>query len=445
MKKINLLLLSIILVGCHRNNQTSSLKYSGTWENIIAQNILTTNGSGVSPFNTSMNLRYFISDDLTNKDMVIEDIKSTYQNSIGELHRKFDRHNSYYLDNANKDLGKYTNIKDVNNSIDTGTKVKLDEETFNLLKLGVEYTIYTDFYFNIFVGELTDYWDRLFSEYNSILSEEEYNEFINGEPLFNDESQKRIEHLVECIPNTKEEIDKVLKFNEESLEVEFNSLKDENGNSLGNISISVGGIAKGYATDIVKNVLLEKGYNQGYLFSGGSSISSLGEPIYNNSKGQYLTVVDPRTASSIFDKKPAFGIYLKEEFNMSTSGNYTSGKSYTLEDNQTGELVTRHHIINNFTGYPEYKEGVASVSVFSKTLSAGILDAFSTTLVNKTIEEGLVFRNRVMNDSNLGNPDLEIIYIKENLNDNTIEIISTSNFNNTLEKNDSEGITLSYV
>ena len=126
---------------------------------------------------------------------------------------------------------------------------------------------------------------------------------------------------------------------------------------------------------------------------------------------------------------------------MSTSGNYTSGKSFGFYD-ENRNIIKRHHIINTFTGYPNYSECVASVSVFSKKLNAGFLDAVSTTLVNMTIEEGLEFRNKVMNDYD---SDLEIVYIKENIVDKTIEVISTSNFDNTFKLVNSTGATLKYV
>ena len=100
------------------------------------------------------------------------------------------------------------------------------------------------------------------------------------------------------------------------------------------------------------------------------------------------------------------------------------------------------HIINTFTGYSNYNENVASVSVFSKKLDAGILDAFSTTLVNMSIEEGIEFRKKVMNDFAC---DLEIVYIKENIKEKTIEVISTSNFNKTLKLVNTEGSSLRYV
>ena len=140
-------------------------------------------------------------------------------------------------------------------------------------------------------------------------------------------------------------------------------------------------------------------------------------------------------------KKAAFGINLKDEFSMSTSGNYTSGKSYGFYDDDRS-VIKRHHIINTFTGYSNYSECVASVSVFSKKLDAGFLDAISTTLVNMTIEEGLEFRTKVMNDFD---SDLEVVYIKENILEDTIEVISTSNFDNTFKLVNSTGATLKYV
>ena len=430
MKKFNILLVSFILFGC----DSSSNKYKGTWENIYAKELITTINSKVNPFNTSMSLKYFVSEEIENKDVLIQNIKEIYQTNIESLHKKYDRHYSYYLNENNKDLGLEKNIKDVNESLDTNTYVKLNKETYDLLKLGVEYTKYSEGYFNIFVGEITDFWDEVFKEAYNFGD-------ISLDPYYSNEQKEKLDLLVKAVPIANEEIDSVLEFKDDTLEVKFNSLK-ENNSSKGKISISVGGIAKGVATDVVKEKLLEKGYNQGYLFSGGSSVSSLGTPIYNNDKGQYLSVVDPRTAHLFGDdKKAALGVYLSEEFSMSTSGNYTSGKSYSFKDD-LDNYITRHHIINSFTGYPEYKEGVASVSIFSKKLNAGILDAFSTTLVNKSIEDGLLFREKVMNDYNA---DLEIIYIKENLKEETIEIITTSYFNKTLEVGKQKGISISYV
>ena len=425
MKKCYLLFISLLLVGCN----SSSNKYKGTWENIIASNIIATHGGSVNPFNTVMSLKYFVSDDIEDKESMLNDIKSIYQTNISDLHKKFDRHASYYIDDSNTGLGTYKNIKSLNFSKNNEEYLVLNKETYDLVKFGYEMTIYTEGYFNIFTGSLTDYWDEVFSEvYNDGL-------LSDFDPYFSSSQKEKLEYLVSCIP-TINELPNVISFDDSNNSIKFNSLS----NDKNDISISVGGIAKGYATEIVKNKLLEKGYESGYLFSGSSSISSLKNPIYNNSEGQYLSVLDPRSAANIVDKKEAFGMYLVDEFNMSTSGNYTSGKSYDLMDNDGKYITTRHHIIDSYTGYPS--NNFASVTIFSKKLGASYMDAFSTALVNMDIEKGLEFRKKVMKDFDA---DFEIVYIKEDVSKKTIEVISTSNFNNTLELVNKERSSLRYV
>ena len=59
-----------------------------------------------------------------------------------------------------------------------------------------------------------------------------------------------------------------------------------------------------------------------------------------------------------------------------------------------------------------------------------------------SIEEGIEFRKKVINDFAC---DLEIVYIKENIKEKTIEVISTSDFNKTLKLVNTEGSSLRYV
>ena len=137
---------------------------------------------------------------------------------------------------------------------------------------------------------------------------------------------------------------------------------------------------------------------------------------------------------------------------MSTSGNYTTGKSYSFIDYENQEIVYRHHILDSNTGLPSNYH--RSVTIFSETIDAAILDALSTTLVNLPIDEGLEFRNR-MKEKGL---DFEVVWINQEgidkeitCNDETwcptypskLTITSTSNFNNSLKVK--EGVTLKYV
>ena len=134
MKKSYLLFVALLLVGC---NSSSNNKHKGTWENIIANDVMSFNGGKVSPFNTVMNLKYFVSEEIEDKDSLIKDIKTIYQETISDLHTKYDRHYSYKVEN---DEELVTNIKTVNDSLDSGEFISLNSDTYNLLKLGVGIT-----------------------------------------------------------------------------------------------------------------------------------------------------------------------------------------------------------------------------------------------------------------------------------------------------------------
>ena len=201
----------------------------------------------------------------------------------------------------------------------------------------------------------------------------------------------------------------------------------------------MGGIAKGYATDIIKENLLKNGYKDGYLISGGSSISTLSKPIYTRKeKGQKLSVINPEK-SNIMEKEAAFSIKFTEEFNFSTSGNYTTNKSYSFLDND-GNIVYRHHIINPFTGYPESLH--RSVSIATSYFSNAQVDALSTAFMNLSVEDGLKLRKALLEKYEGSN--LEVFYLdqqgrKENA---VVTVIATSNVNDTLTVAD--GVNIKY-
>ena len=80
---------------------------------------------------------------------------------------------------------------------------KVEKETFDLLKLGVEYTKYTNGYFNIFSGGITDFWDKSFY----------YAENGDGsyDPYFNKDREIELANIVKCVPSVSQ-IDEVLIF-----------------------------------------------------------------------------------------------------------------------------------------------------------------------------------------------------------------------------------------
>lgn len=405
-KKIVSLLLLLSLCSC--NNQLT-----GTWENIIADNVINSNNNIVSPFNTIMYLKYFFKDKEDNiKDEKINEISSIYKNEVTRLHKLYDRHNSY-LDESNELL---VNLKTINDSYGTNKEIKCDKELYDLLKFSIEAFEFTNGYFNIFTGHIISFWEDCFDNANN------FNDLTSFDPYFNESAKQELETLVESVPNSLEKIQQQLTFNDENLSVTFNKL-DFN---LVRPSITFGGIAKGKTNDYIKEKLINNNYTNGYLISGSSSISSLSKPIYSKkNKGQKISVINPLN-NSFSSQQYAFSIQFKNEFNFSTSGNHIDGKYYSFKD-ENDNLVYRHHIINPYTGYPlSYHH---SISIYSSTFSNAMLDVLSTTFMNLSLEEGIELKKEIL--KKFPNNDLELFYL-ENLNDG-IGLYYTSNINDTLE------------
>lgn len=442
MKKI-LLILCLLLVAC----EPPSEEVKGKWINIFPNiDIIPANiPQPVDPFNTVMYVRYFIEDDDETSHDIIQE---AFSEEVYRLHQLFDRHYSYYLDKENKTY--INNVYQINKIYGTDEELEIDDDLINVLRLGIEYAKLSDGKFNIFVGTISDVWTQIFDDYYNFSFIEEI------DPRFNVEVKNEIEKYTACIP-TYEEIEDILVIDEENKTVKFNlkEVLDEEDNNICSSnskykpSITLGGIGKGYATKMIVEKLISLGYSNGQVLSGGSSISTLGESFLKN--GQQITVADPRD-KGFGEQIPAFSLRIKNKFDMSTSGNYTTGKSYSFIDYENQEIVYRHHILDSNTGLPSNYH--RSVTIFSETIDAAILDALSTTLVNLPIDEGLEFRNR-MKEKGL---DFEVVWINQEgidkeitCNDETwcptypskLTITSTSNFNNSLKVK--EGVTLKYV
>ena len=70
----------------------------GSWHSIVAtqDDIITTINTTVPPFNTVMNLNYFLYDDQEDKnDEILNQVTSIYNSEVSRLHKIFDRHYYY--------------------------------------------------------------------------------------------------------------------------------------------------------------------------------------------------------------------------------------------------------------------------------------------------------------------------------------------------------------
>ncbi len=430
-KSLEFLVLSFLLCSCN--------DISGEWKNtqVAERSILTAANNSVSPFNTYMNMFYFFYDEDKNVDEQFQTISQCFSDEVIRLHQQFDRHYNYYQDDSKSSF--VTNVKTINDSYGTNQPVKCSDELFELLKIGCKAYELTDGMFNIFTGGLTDFWEYILTDvYNfGTLS------FDELDPYKNAHQKENLTQLVNVIPHNQEEVNQLLSFNEQTKEVTFNKIdsldeKDDdyieilnsNGIVVKKIElrpiISVGGVAKGFATDLVKEKLNGLGYKNGYISSGGSSITTLSKPIYTKKeKGHKISVLNPLSAYKI-EKEIAFSVKFDKEFSFSTSGNYTIGKSYSFVDDQ-GNTIYRHHIIQPNTGEPS--NYFSSVSIVSHTFSNAMLDTFTTAFMNLSIQEGLALKTKLLEE--FPDHDLEIFYLV--IENQEMVLHTTSSVNNTLQ------------
>lgn len=239
------------------------------------------------------------------------------------------------LINTNSKAGKYTTVSD---------------ETLELIQYGLKYSELSNGKFDITVGNLTALWN--------------FTETSNETALPNDEL---LQTTVKNIGYTQ-------------IDIKGNDVLLKNPN----ISIDVGGIAKGYIADKLKQYLYENNIKKGMINLGGN-ILLLGTKTdgsnYNigiqrpfDTEGQTIAIVNANDKSIV------------------TSGVY---ERYFYKDESL-----YHHILDTETGYP-IKNNILSVTILSDKSVDG--DGLSTSLFALGIEDGLNLIETI--------PDTEAIFI----------------------------------
>ncbi len=151
------------------------------------------------------------------------------------------------------------------------------------------------------------------------------------------------------------------------------------------MAVDLGGIAKGYTSDVIVNLLKEKGVTSG-LFSLGGNIGAIGtKPDGEKWKVAIENPLDANDYVGLLEVQDCFVI---------TSGGYQryfeeNGKRY-------------HHIIDSNTGYPADK-GLLSVTIISKDGTKA--DGLSTALFVMGLDEAVgLWRN---------SSDFEAVFVTE--------------------------------
>lgn len=145
---------------------------------------------------------------------------------------------------------------------------------------------------------------------------------------------------------------------------------------LKGMKIGFGAIGKGYAADMAKSLLIEKGVKAGIINASGDLNAWGTQP---NGEHWMVAIVNPLNKNKVFSWLPVHNSAVV------TSGNYE--KYVTLNG------VRYSHIIDPRTGYPS--SGILSVSVF--TSQAELADALATSIFVMGIDVGLDIINQLKN------------------------------------------------
>ena len=138
------------------------------------------------------------------------------------------------------------------------------------------------------------------------------------------------------------------------------------------LKLELGGIGKGIAADGIAALLVENGFEFGYVSVGGSSLVMLANAarMTGGNVGLFdVSVVDPYNGGHYFR-------HYCRDVSVSTSGNYRN--SYTLDGRVYSHIIGRD-------GVP-YDTGVVTASLFGP--SAALCDAYTTAMCVTGMEGG---------------------------------------------------------
>ncbi len=141
-------------------------------------------------------------------------------------------------------------------------------------------------------------------------------------------------------------------------------------------TIDVGGIAKGFIADEVKQFLLDNGVYYGLLNFGGNVLTIGNKP---SGDSYVIGIRDPHEGTT-----DLVGTVKVEDKSVVTSGVY---ERYFEKDG-----IIYHHIIDPKTGYPSNNNLLAVTIVSDESIDG---DAFSTSIFLLGLEEGLNLVNSI--------------------------------------------------
>ncbi|MCC5910704.1 MAG: FAD:protein FMN transferase [Clostridiaceae bacterium] len=256
--------------------------------------------------------------------------------------------------------------------------VGVTDETLQVIKDGIYYYELTDGVFNIGMGTLIDLW---------------------GISIQSSEQSQRV-------PTPKEIEFAMQHMDLSNLEINGNKvfLKDAN------MSIDLGGIAKGYAVDEAARVLKDHGIKSGFVNLGGDIYVLGPKPDGSHWK---MGIENPLKNSETPSNHVIAGISLINKA-IVTSGDYER----TLE----GTDQHFHHILDPETGYPTKNELTSTTIIANTAISADVL---STAVFVMGLEKGFNFIEELTDVEGIFITKNKEVYITSGIKDE-VEILDSS-------------------
>lgn len=393
MKKFSVLTLVslLFLSGCTRRQGGSTSHVEALETPVITEAsdgpVRVEGTSYVDPFNTSMSANLYYSDGQYSEAQR-KAISDQYVTDIEKYHAYSDNHYDYTFQNNNGEYEKIANVKTLNESYGSEKPVVVSDYLFDLLKTAYTFTLNSDGRFNIFLGQLTSLYEDKLSEVKSMDSStkttldcilEDATHLLFDD--FSTEEKNSISSIVATLPQTKEELTGLLTFEESNHSVTFHTFY-KNGKAVEGLKLSLGGVAKGFATERVASDLKASYPDISMLLnSGTSSVKTVG--IRPDSKDWAIRYNNPSYyeyqdyLSNPYNPAEVL-LRISGGFNISTSGYYENCFFSLGEDKKS--FLRRNHILNPLTGYSE--TFFDQVSVFLD--NTGLADMYTTCIMNCT-------------------------------------------------------------
>ena len=218
--------------------------------------------------------------------------------------------------------------------------VKVDYDTYTVIKKGLEYAKLSNGLFDISVGPIVKLWNI---------------------------------GLPEAKVPTQEEIDSRIPLVGYS-DVELNDEENTVFLKRQGMMIDLGGIAKGYTADVISDILTEEGVKSAIIDLGGNIFA---HGLKVDGSTWRIGIQNPFS-----DRGDIIGTITVKNKSIVTSGIY---ERYIEKDG-----IKYHHILSPKTGYP-YENEIAGITIISDKSSDG--DALSTSVFAMGVEEGMKFIN----------------------------------------------------